>query len=47
MTGPKTLVQLRFLSHKTGGSLSEILATSVTRMVETVVGEEHDIPAVS
>ncbi|MGD0237244.1 MAG: hypothetical protein ABSC55_22285 [Syntrophorhabdales bacterium] len=47
MIGPKTRAQLRFLGRKTGGSLSEILATSVTRMVETVVGEEHDIPAVS
>jgi hypothetical protein len=35
------------LSRKTGGSLEEVLATSVSRMVEAVVGEEHLIPAVS
>ena len=42
MIGPKTLAQLKFLSRRTGKSLSEIIAASVARMVEDAVGEERD-----
>lgn len=42
--GPKTMAQLKFLSRTTGNSPSQIVATSVQRMVETMIREVHKHP---
>ena len=42
--GPKTMAQLKLLSRTTGNSPSEIIATSVQQMVETVLQDTHNAP---